>query len=283
MYQFIHLRDMKKVKTDPSFLQVLYIVVFLILSCLIIYIPHAINNPLHVTKKLIIEEEFVESFLLLVLFLLNIFILGLYKREVARQKEMIIRINNDKKSSDDKLNDSFRYIGKVNVQIQQIKSIFTSSRFPKTKSDFKKTLLFFSERVFGIVNTDWVLFRIIDSNTRKTISEQFETRHGLPVEYPHLSNKMIIEQQSCSPFTTVISNPGDLNILVCCTLPVDTITNEERVFIQAITNEITMIFIYFNSAYYKETDVLPMQETADSSDEVINSEGKGQGVRREEA
>jgi len=258
---------MKKEKTDPSFLQIIYIIVFLALSCLIIYVPHAINSPLHVTQKLIIEEEFVESFLLIVLFVLNIFILGLYKKEVARQKEMIIKINNDKKSSDEKLNDSFRYIGKVNVQIQQIKSIFTSNgRFPKTKSDFKKTLLFFSERVFGIVNTDWVLFRIIDSNTRKTISEQFETRNGIKADYPHLSNKMIIEKQSCSPFTTVISNPGDLNILVCCTIPVEKITNEEQVFIQAITNEITMIFIYFNSAYYRQTDVLPVHDQIDSND-----------------
>lgn len=273
---------MKKEKTDPSILQVIYITVFLLLFCLIIYIPHAISNPLHITEKVIIEEEFVESFLLIVLFLLNIFILGLYKREVERQKEMIIKINNDKKSTDEKLNDSFRYIGKVNVQIQQIKSIFNSSdRFPRTKSDFKKTLLFFSERVFGIVNSNWVLFRIIDSTSRKTISEQFATRNGIPVEYPHLSNKMIIEKQSCSPFTTVISCPGDLNILVCCTLPVETLTNEERVFIQAITNEITMIFIYLNSAYYRETDAVPVQEAADSREEIINSEGAEQGVRSE--
>jgi hypothetical protein len=265
---------MKKEKTDPSFLQVIYMVVFLILFGLIIYIPHAFSNPLHITKRLIIEEEFIESFLVIVLFLLNLFILGLYRREVARQKELIIKINNDKKSADDKLNDSFRYIGKVNVQIQQIKSIFSSSdRFPRTRSDFKKTLLFFSERVFGIVNSNWVLFRIIDSTTRKTISEQFETRNGTPVEYPHLSNRMIIEKQSCSPYTTVISCPGDLNILVCCTLPVETLTNEERVFIQAITNEITMIFIYLNSAYYREGEALPVKDAAGSGAEALDSEG----------
>ncbi len=258
---------MKKAKFDPSFLQVLYIIVFIILFGLIIYIPHAINNPLRITEKLTFEEEVVEGFLLFVLFLLNIGIFSLYKKEAARQVELIEKIKNDKKSTEEKLGDSFRYIGQVNVQLQQIKSIFNSSdRFPKTKNDFKKTLQFFSERVFGIVNTPWVLFRIINIKTQRTVSEQFETRYGAAFDYPHISNKMIIENNSCEPFSAVISNPGDLNILVCCTLPVEKITNNERVFIQAITNEVTMIFIIMNSVYYKETGIPPGGEMAEESE-----------------
>jgi hypothetical protein len=63
---------------------------------------------------------------------------------------------------------------------------------------------------------------------------------------------MIIEKQSCSPFTIVISNPQNLNILACCTLPTDKISNDERIFIQAITNEIIMLFVILNSSYYKK-------------------------------
>jgi hypothetical protein len=62
---------------------------------------------------------------------------------------------------------------------------------------------------------------------------------------------MIIEKQSCSPFTIVISNPQNLNILACCILPTYKISNDERIFIQAITNEITMLFVILNSSYYK--------------------------------
>ena len=256
---------MKKEKSDPVFLQVLYLIIFFVLFGLIVYIPHAINNPLHITEKFIIEEEVVESILLSVLLLLNVLIYTLYKREVARQKQLVDKMKNDNKSIHDKLDESFRYIGQVNVQIQQIKSIFNSSdRFPKTKSDFKKTLLFYSERIFGIVNTDWVLFRIINSTTGRTISEQFESRYGLPREYPHISNKMILERQASQLYKTVVENPQDLNIIVSCTLPVANLTVEELVFIQAITNEITMIFIYFNSIYYKETIPLPVPDKVDN-------------------
>ncbi len=104
---------------------------------------------------------------------------------------------------------------------------------------------------YGIVNSNWVLFRIIDSNTRKTISECFETRQGFSSHYPHISNKMIVENQFMKSYTTVISNPQNLNILVCCALPIDKINSDQLVFIQAIINEIIMLFIILNSSYYK--------------------------------
>jgi hypothetical protein len=189
----------------------------------------------------------------------NILILNLYKKEVSRQKELIKKINNDKKSVEERLDDSFRYIGQVNVQIQQIRSIFNNyEKFPETRNDFKKTLFYFSERVFGIVNGNWVLFRIIDPVSGKTIREQFETRHGFSSVHPHVSNRLIIEGQCCPPYTTIISNPQNLNIVVCCILPVDRISNDERIFIQAITNEITMLFVILNSIYYiKSNNELP--------------------------
>jgi len=72
-------------------------------------------------------------------------------------------MNEEKKTAEEKMNDSFKYIGEINVQIQEIKSIFNKiNKYPETKSDFKKTLRFFSERTLGMINVDWVLFRIID-------------------------------------------------------------------------------------------------------------------------
>jgi hypothetical protein len=94
--------------------------------------------------------------------------------------------------------------------------------------------------------------RIIESNTQRTICEHFETRQGSPCNYPHVSNKMIVEKQSISPFTSAISNPQNLNILVTRIIPAEKISNEQRVFIQAIINEITKMFVILNSVYYKK-------------------------------
>jgi hypothetical protein len=226
---------MKKLNFKPSFLQILYFLIAILLLAVIFITPLLISGPLFLTEKLIIEEEIIEGSLLCIMFFLGLLIFNLYKHEVHKQKELINKINND------------------NVQIQQIKLIFNNyDKLPETKNDFKKTLYFFSERVFSITNANWVLFRIIDSKNHKTINEQFETRHGYTFDYPHISNKMIIEEQSCPPFTAIISNPQNFNILVCCILPVDNVSSDERIFIQAITNEITMLFVILNSSYYKE-------------------------------
>ncbi len=204
---------------------------------------------------MIFEEEIIEGSLLGILFLVSILILNLYKHESGKQSELIKKISNDKKTAEERLIESFKYIGQINVQIQAIKSIFnTTNKYPETKNDFKKTFIFYGNRTLAIVNTDWVLFRIIDSNTQKTISEQFETREGCSFNNPHISNKIIIEKQTLLHYTTIISNPQNLSIFCCCILPVEKINDDERIFIQAITNEITMLFVILNSTYYKEVN-----------------------------
>jgi len=244
---------MNKLTFHASFLQILYFSIYLLLSFVIIVTPILITGSVYITEKIIIDEEIAEVILLGILFSLSILIFKLYKREASKQEELIKKMKNDKKTTEEKLFDSLSYIGKVNVQIEEIKAIFnTTNRYPETKNDFKKTFRFLSERVLGIVNTNWALFRIINTSTQRTISECLETRHGFSGHYPRISNKMIVENQPMPPFTTIVSNSKNLNILVCCTMPIDTISSDQRIFIQAIINEIIMLFIILNSSYYKD-------------------------------
>ena len=109
---------MKKLNFHPSFLQILYLIIYIILFSFIIYIPKLINGPVHLTEKLIFEEEIIEGFLLGILFILNILILNLYKNEASRQKELIKKISDDRATAKVRLDDSSKYIGQINVQIQ---------------------------------------------------------------------------------------------------------------------------------------------------------------------
>ena len=248
---------MKKIDFQSGFVRNLYLLVNLLLFSVIILTPLVVRGPLQLTEKLIINEDIFEGILLCILFVLSVVIYNLYKNEVSKQKEQIDKINDEKKSALEKLDDLFKYIGQINVQLQQIKLIFNKyDKLPETRNDFKRSLYFFGERVFGISDANWVLFRIIDIKSNKTIIEQFETRHDSTVDYPHISNKMIVEKQSCPPFSVVISNPQNFSILVGAILPVESISNEERIFIQAIANEIMMLFVILNSAYYKEGNMV---------------------------
>jgi len=243
---------MKKINLHPSFLQILYLITILILFSFIIYTPTLISGPLHITKRLILEENTIEGILLGILFIVSALILSLYKRKVNDHKEQIHKIKQDKKKVEERLHISDRYIGKVNVQIQEMKSIYNSiDNYPKSKTELKKTLTYFGQRILGIVSSNWVLIRIINCSTQRTISEHFEARmHQEPV-YPQISNKKIVENRQLDSHTTVIYSPDNLEILVFCVLPADKISQDERIFIEAIIDELTKLFVIINSLYYK--------------------------------
>jgi hypothetical protein len=249
---------MKKINFQPSILQIIYLAIFSILFFFIIYTPTLIKGPLNLNPKLIIEEETIEGSLLFILFIMSVLILSSYKHEIKKQEEQINKINSEKIKIKERLNDSERHIGIMNVQIQEIKSIFNSvEKYPETKDDLKSVFSFFGNRIIGIVNSDWVLFRIIDSKTQRTLCDYFSTRHGLEYNYPHISNKIVIEKQSILPFSYAISSPKNLNIIVACIIPIDNISSDQNIFIQAIINEVSKLFVIFHSVYYKkETEII---------------------------
>ena len=134
---------MKKIKFQPSFLQILYLITFIILFAFIIYTPSLIKGPVSISSKLILEEETFEGVLICILFIMSILIFYLYNREVKKHKELINKINNEKKKVEDRLSNSEQYIGIMNVQIQEIKAIFNSiNEYPDTKDGLKKLFIF---------------------------------------------------------------------------------------------------------------------------------------------
>jgi hypothetical protein len=243
---------MKIINFQPTFLQIIYLIVFVILFSFVLYTPALIKGPAQLTSKVFLKEETIEGSLFCLLFIMSILMLNLYKHEIDKHKELINKINSEKMKVENRLFDSEQYIGITNVQIQEIKYIFNSiDKFPETKDDLKKAFVFFGERVIGIVNSNWVLFRIIDISTQRTTCEHFVARQGFTCSYPHVSNKMVIENQPILPFYYVNSNAKNLNILVSCIMSIDKISNDQQIFVQAIINEITKLFVILNSLYYK--------------------------------
>jgi len=261
---------MEKTRVHHSLLQIIYLIIISILFIFIIYTPTFIEGPLHITKKLILEEETIEGILIGILFILSILILSFYKREVDKKKEQIQSIKNDKMKVEERLLASDQYIGMVNVQIQDIKTIFNNiENYPKTKTDLKNTYALFGKRILGITNSKWALIRIIDSTTQRTISEHFESKSELTSGYPHVSNKTILEEKQLVSHISVISDPKDLDILVFCILSVDKISNNQRLFVQAIINEITKLYIITNSTFNKKVNKIFIDTELNKAEELI--------------
>lgn len=243
---------MKKTGFHPSILQLIYLILFIFLFVLIITTPELTIGSVRMSEKLIVQEEMMKGLVLGVLFIVSTLILNLYKGEVAKHKDQIEKINTDKQKVEERLQISDQYIGMINVQIKEIKSVFFSiDNYPQTKADFKRTFTFFGEKVLNIVNSSWVLIRIVDSDTQRTISEHYKPRSRSVNKYPQISNKMMIDAQPIASHISIISNPKDMSVLVFCVLPLERISSDEQIFLQAIIDEITKMYIIINSPYFK--------------------------------
>ena len=96
--------------------------------------PILITGSVHITEKFIIDEEIAEVILLGILFSLSVLMFRLYRRESTKHEELIKKMKEEKKTTEEKLFDSLSYIGKVNVQIEEIKTIFnTTNRYTGNK------------------------------------------------------------------------------------------------------------------------------------------------------
>jgi len=255
-----------KLNNHPSFLQALFLVIILILFCLIIYTPTFIIGLVHITNKMIIREETIEGTLLGLFLIVCILILYLYKREVIIQERIIHKINNDKPKVENRLSISDEYIGMANVHIQELNSIYDNiDNYPKLKAELKKTFSYYGIKILKIIHSDWALIRIINCNTHCTIFENINTKDKLQINYPNISNKTIIEDNHLSSYTSVIYNPKNLNILVLCVLPVDKISNDERIVVQSLVDELTKLYVIINSIYFKVDKKICSDEKADNN------------------
>ncbi len=247
---------MRKPQLKPSFLQIIYVVMYCILFLVLIFTPALISGPVRLSRKPIVTEDFIEGAIAGVLFLISLVISKLYEDELKRNKELAEKISLDKRKVEERLTISDQYIGTINVQIQEIKSIFTNiEKYPESRAELKKVFHHLGERVLVIVNSNWVLLRIVNQATQRTLIEHFGIREGFPCSYPHISNKTVLESRSVSPYSAVISMPVNLKVSAFCVMPVAQITQDQKVFLQAIINEITKLFLIMESSWYQDVPV----------------------------
>jgi len=87
--------------------------------------------------------------ILLVLFLIFGYLTNyLYKKEVKKYEDYINNLDSIQRGIEEKLNDAFKYIGTINLQLQEIKSIFAKNdKYPETKEEMKKIEYYMAEKI----------------------------------------------------------------------------------------------------------------------------------------
>jgi hypothetical protein len=219
----------------------------------VICMPLLFKYHVVLTEKFVIEEDAAEALLIAILLLTAFLISNAYQSELKKSRHEISRLTNEKSDLSDKLLDAFHYIGEVNVQIQEFRSMFSGvRRYPRSKNDFKDIVDSYARTILGIVNADWVVIRMINRNNFRTIKEQTVYRRNVTLPNYHISNKAIILNQNINEYCIVGSRQENLTIKVVCILREKMLGIDEKVLVEAIMNQLEMLYIVYISRECKE-------------------------------
>jgi hypothetical protein len=226
-----------------------YFAILVAIFLLIVFTPYIIRSGFT-----LFDEEIAEVVAIALFSAVGYGIFFLYRKEAARNRNELDRLKQDKGVLERRLTEAFHYIGSVNIQIEEIRSVFSSIRkFPKSQKDFHYILQFLAEKVLCIVNAEWVLFRIIDTQNLDTLSEYTESRGNTVLPNHKVSNKRLVAKEKFEGFAVLGCEQENFYISTFCIIPKEKLSREQKVFIKALVNQLEMLFIIFTSAYYQNS------------------------------
>ena len=227
-------------------LELTYLIILGVVLLLIIFTPYIIRAGFS-----FLEEQLTEAVFITLLFSVGCAIFWFYRKENIKNRNRLALLKQEKGTLESRLNDAFAYIGSVNIQINEIKSVFSEMRdFPETRKDFENILRFLAEKALSMVNCDWVVFRIIDVGSLKTLRDYAATRGSIIALKHHISNKDLAANKTSNQFTVVRSVQDNFRVGSFCILPPTQLSSDEKVFLKALVNQLEMLFFIFTSNYY---------------------------------
>jgi hypothetical protein len=224
-----------------AYLSVLF---FLLLS--VIAMPLVIRQGLSLTPTFVIEEESLETALIVLLFGVSFFILKGFKRALGAYERAAESAGLDKSRLMSRLTDAFSYIGAVNVEIKEIESIICGvAYYPRTRKEFKRLLDQLGGKVTAVAGAPWLVIRMINRSTGRTVKEHFvEARKGA-LPSATMGNRDILEGRRVDGFRAIGPRRQNLDLLTVCILPATSLSEEDVVLITAIANQIEMLFLIY--------------------------------------
>ena len=229
-------------------LRLLFIMTCMLLMICVIATPLLVGSRLFPPETFVLGEDLLESLLIAMLFAIAGAMFALYRREIRSLQRQLGRISGTNVALKDRLTDAFRYIGTVNVQLQQIHAVFADViRYPENRSEFKRLLGQTASKVLCTVDKNWMLIRIIDRGSLNTRFEHWETRRGATLSVGRISNRAALDTNPLSSVEVVRSHGTNSAATAVCVFPLPRLNWEERVLMEAVAAEVEMIYTVFAS------------------------------------
>ena len=218
----------------------IYIGALVFLFILVISTPVLIRDGVS-----LVAEEFLETALLFTAIIASFVIYSKYKKTLTKLE--------------DEYKDLARYVGGLNLQTVQIENMYNElTKLPKNKRDFIKTLEMLNNNILSAVPADFVLTRIIDTHSGRTLTEKRTERGDVEPDeniVSEISNKLLIGKQKIHGMNVYYSNHLNSNTLTCNVFPTTEINKHQEVLIRSAVNNINILYLIFKSEVVTEKGV----------------------------
>jgi len=202
-----------------------YFFLITVLVLFIIITPSLINDGFSIFSEEMIEGTII-AFLIAIGFIINF----LYERELKKHQ-------ND-------LKEAWKHIGKVNLLVERFKTaIVDVYKYPENKNDLRALFEKMAEKIAEIAGYQFVMFRVVDMDNLKTLTEYIETKNGK--ENIKIGNKELIEGVAIAGTEVFHSQAQNSKIRTFCVLPKIKIDKNQNIFIQKIVSDFNMAYIVY--------------------------------------
>ncbi|MEA2007164.1 MAG: hypothetical protein U9O20_03340 [Patescibacteria group bacterium] len=208
-----------------------------------------------------VGEEVVEGVFLTIELIALIVVFRHYDVQMRKKEEEAMTLNLKLEKKERELLNALEYLGKVNVQVSMIKSLFGTMKVPSTKNQLLDVFSELLRVVMSVTKENCARLRIVNLQNQRTVSEYVESLEDEnSVCQVVAGNKELLERfseknkKNISDFRVFFSDVENFYLKAFLFVP-DTrkkeYSTEERAFLEAIANQCEVVYLLFNSKYYK--------------------------------
>lgn len=238
---------MESVKQIKSLIVVYLVLMTFLLLCVAVT-PLLIRHGLAVRGHLIIEEEFLETVLIAAILCFSYLILKAYRRTLNAYRRAVARAGEEKSKLVSRLVDAFSYIGSVNVGIKEIQSVVCGwNHYPQTRKEFKQFLQGLTAKVMTAAGAPWIVVRIVDPGSGRTIKEFTARSPGAAVPPATIGNRALMEGAWVEGYRAIGVRHKNPDMLTVCIFSATPLSEEQIVLVRAAAKEIEMVFMLYRA------------------------------------
>lgn len=202
---------MENIRKYKKFVAFYLSILFLLWLC-VIAMPMLIRHDFAVTRKFIIEEEVLETALIIILFGVSYLILRAFKQSLTSYTRAVNLAGAEKSKLVSRLSEAFSYIGAINVEIQEIQSIFCKiDRYPQTRKELKQVIHWLTAKALCITGTPWIVIRVIIRSKCRTAYEYSIERRKKTLPSVTMGNRAILDNHHVDGVDIIESGPTNLD------------------------------------------------------------------------